>query len=342
MKISIISFSRAGAQKNLELAAVLQKKNHQAASYSWHTYTGRKLIPFKSLGLLYADLWENQEVLLILADMEQALRAVAPQLARREKGPALVAVDEAGRFVIPLLPGKMKGLDDWCGWFAGLVGAVCVLTAKKEKEEIFSVDAFAGKNQLHIQDIFRIRTITESLAKGKPVGIYSDYVVEGVLPEGLIGTGKVMTGGQPEEGPALEDGISITDDWEAPHFVRECRMFPRNLVLGVTCASDTLQEEARQFILRVLAEAHISRERVCAVYSQKGEEEEAVLTALADSMGVAYFTYTKEQLAQDTVKMEPCEQCALTGSGRGRALVKYRAMEKMAVSVYEKEMELSF
>ena len=76
MKISVISFTRQGAAKNLEVVSILQEKKHQAASFSWHKYTGRKLIPFQKLDQLLNDLWDKQDAFIFLSDTELAMRAV--------------------------------------------------------------------------------------------------------------------------------------------------------------------------------------------------------------------------------------------------------------------------
>lgn len=343
MKITVISFTRAGAEKNLELVRILQENNHQAASYSWHKYTGRKLIPFKSLQLLFHDLWDKQEAFIFLWDMERTARAVLPFLKENGEGPAVIIMDEAGRFVIPFLKGKLKGTDAWCEWFAQLIDAEAVITDGIREEEKFDVGAFARKNQLHIQDIFRIKTISELLARGGLAGIYSDYPVEGVLPEGLVGIGRMMTGEKQQDEMALECGISITDDWEAPHFARECRMFPRNLVLGVVCDPQTDAAALEQFVLSVLTENHLSKERVGEVFSSHRLVHEPAITALAQRLDVPYFTYDCEQLPPGTAEdAEICEACAMLGSRMGKGLVKSRQKEKMAVSVYEKPVEISF
>lgn len=343
MKITVISFTRTGAEKNLELARLLQENNHQAASYSWHKYTGRKLIPFKSLKLLFKDLWDNQEAFIFLWDMEHVARAVLPFLKENGEGPAVIIMDEAGKFVIPFLSGSMKGTDAWCEWFAQLIDAAAVITDGIREEEKFDVGAFARKNQLHIQDIFRIKTISTLLASGGQAGIYSDYPVEGVLPEGLVGVGRVMAGGKKQEGAALECGISITDDWEAPHFAKECRMFPRNLVLGVACEPQTDAAALEQFVIGVLTENHLSKERVGDIFASHSLEREAAVTALAQRLDVPYFTYAAEQLPEGTLEVaEICEACAMLGSRNGKRLVECRWKEKMAVCVYEKAVELSF
>ena len=342
MKISIISFTRAGAKKNLELGRLLSGKKHQAVSYSWHTCTGRKLVPFQSFEQLMSDLWREQELFLVLTDVPQAVRILGPYLQR--KGPAIFSMDEAGRFVIPFSFGQTDGMEDWCTWFSGLAGATAVLTSAKDAPERFDLTKFARENRLYVQDLFRIRTAAACLAEGKPVGFYSDYPVDGVLPEGLI---RCKKGAEIPQELMPEVGISVTDDWEAPHFAKECRMFPQNVALGVRfCAgADPGKDAARQAVLSVLSRQHISRQRVFAIFAGEEPGQKRPAAGLADALDVPCFTYTRAQLAQGAgVSGEEealCEGCALLGSGRGRKIVSARDGE-IAVSLYEMEMKFSF
>lgn len=340
MKISVISFTRAGAEKNLELTAALQAKNHQAPSYSWHTVTGRRLIPFKSLRLLLEDLWDSQEVFLFLGDLEQVAGVFVSFMKEREPGPAAVVMDEEGRFLIPFSRGRIRGLNGWCRRLADLVGAMPVILSQSEKARRFEVDAFARKNGLFIQDLFRIQTMAEALAAGQTVGVYSDYPIEGVMPEGMVGVGPVMAGENAGEGRPPECGISVTDDWEAPHFEKECRMFPVNLVVGVTCREGCDAQMLQQTVIGALADSHLSRERVCAVYSDAALAKEPALVALADWMDVPFFTYDVRQTEPEDGQI--CDRCARMGSGDGNCLVRCRTEEDRAVSVYEKKTALHF
>lgn len=340
MKISVISHTRAGAKKNLELTAILQKSNHQAASYSWHKYTGRKLIPFQSLKLLFQDLWDSQEVFILLWEMEQVARTVLPWLKKKGQGPAVAVMDEQGKFVIPLLRGQLAGADAWFDRFAQTVGATAVITAPPAEEEGFDVAAFAQKNRMHIQDIFRIRNVAAALLAKEPVGVYSDYPVEGVWPEGLVCCKSVMCRDDAEEKERPKVGISITDDWEAPHFARECRMFPRNLVLGIVCPAKTDKEALEQFVSGALAQHHISRERVGSLYSVREQEGTSAIVALAKHLGIPFFTYEKEQLCR--MRETPCEACAYLGSRKGKRLALCQGEDGLQVSIYEKEWEVSF
>lgn len=341
MKISVISFTRAGAEKNLELVDLLQEKSHQAASYSWHKYTGRRLIPFKSLSQLLDDLWDSQDIFIFLADLERTVRAVMPYM--KKKGPAVIAVDEAGKFVIPYLKGKVRGTDEWCVWFAKLFEATPVITDTAARNEQFRLDGFARKNQLHIQDMFRIKTLAASLAAGEPVGIYSDYPIEGVIPEGIVWTGKEKP--QNDEGVVQipKVGISVTDDWEAPYFEKECRMFPRNLVLGVVCPEFISDSALEKIVGSCLADAHLSKERVSAVFSERDLADNAAMIKLADHLDAAYFTYSRAQLIGDAGEDLPMAQkCAKLGSGNGKQLTACRMKEGVHVCIYEKKVRLHF
>lgn len=339
MKISVVSFTRAGAKKNLELTGLLQQKNHQAASYSWHTYTGRKLIPFQSAELLFEDLWKKQELILLIGGMELVIRRVAPLIGGRAAGTAVALMDESGRFLIPLLQGGFQGLEEWCRWFSAQCQAACVWTIGEGQEERFGAEAFARKNALCIQDPFRIGAVRECLNAGIPVGIYSDYPIEGVIPEGLIPVGGAGFAGMRVSASVPETGISVTDDWEAPHFIKECRMFPRNLIAGIACADGMEAQEAERVLRKALTDHHFSIERLSGLYAGKKNRGEAVRKA-GEKLGVPVFFLDDEKLEQggDPVWERGC----LIPKEAAGLLFTCREQEKTAFCIYEQKTSLHF
>ena len=339
MKISVVSFTRAGAEKNLELTGLLQQKRHQAVSYSWHCYTGRKLIPFQSEELLFEDLWEEQELILLLCGMERVVRRLAPLIGWRSEGPAVAVMDEEGRFLVPLLKGKSGGAEEWCRWFSEQCSAACVWTMGKGREERFRAETFAQKNGLCIQDPFRIGTVTECLEAGSPVGIYSDYAIEGVIPEGLIPIGGAGFAGMKVSSSVPETGISVTDDWEAPHFIKECRMFPHNLTAGIYCAEDVSAQELEQALRKGLAENHLSRERLFSLHAVKTHGLEAV-RSVGQRLDVPVFFLDEDSLPAGEKPI--WERVCLPAKEAVTLRFTYREQERIAFSVYEKKASLYF
>jgi len=353
MKIGVISFTRQGAARNLEVVGILQDKKHQAASFSWHKYTGRKLIPFQKLDQLLADLWEKQDAFVFISDTELAIRAVIPFMKNGKQGPAVYVMDEGGNYVLTLLSGALAGASDWCRQFAKMIGAVGVSMEAVSQQDIFSLDDFACKNRLLVQDVYQIRRIKEALAAGQPVGIYSDYPIEGVLPEGFVAIGE-KAGEVPGQTIRPECGIAVTDNWEAPFFAKECRMYPKNLVMAVYCDMEKTAEELERFVGNVLTEAHLSKERISAVFSLEDRTQHPGILQMTDHLGIPFFTYSIKQLCgrekSDAGQSVPvslpmavlCDRCALLGSHQGRLLIAHKLADGMMISVCEQAAELAF
>ena len=266
-------------------------------------------------------------------------------------GHIVFVMDEKGQYVLTLLEGALAGAGDWCMQFAQLVNAVGVVTGRSREEELFSLDAFAHKNRLHIQDVYRINAIKEKLKAGEKIGIYSDYPIEGVLPEGFVPVGE-MAGRNVERLPVPEVGIAVTDDWEAAHFAKECRLYPKNLVMAVYCDRGKTAEELDLFIGSALTEAHLSRERICAVFSIEEKAQEQGILELAERMEIPFFTYTSRQLAGSRMQRKDvtsglplsvlCDRCAILGSGQGSLKVAHKMADGMMISVGEQNVELTF
>ena len=58
-----------------------------------------------------------------------AVRTLAPVLSNKHKDPAVLVLDEQGRYVIPLLSGHEGGANAWGDWLAQRLNACCVITS---------------------------------------------------------------------------------------------------------------------------------------------------------------------------------------------------------------------
>lgn len=120
-------------------------------------------------------------------------------------------------------------------------------------------------------------------------------------------------------------------------------MFPRSLVLGVICREDSSAAELERFAVETLTENHLSRERLCGIFSVRELAEAAGLKGLADRLDIPFFTYEKEQLAVNGQEQGAvCEGCAKAGSGGGKRLAEGKSKDGLWVSVYERKVRLSF
>ena len=66
--------------------------------------------------------------LVLICAMGIAVRTLAPVLRDKHQDPAVVVLDEHGRFVVPLLAGHEGGANAWARQLSELLGAQCVIT----------------------------------------------------------------------------------------------------------------------------------------------------------------------------------------------------------------------
>ena len=67
------------------------------------------------------------------------MRALAPVLTDKHQDPAVLLIDEAAEFVVPLLSGHEGGAYAWGQSLAALLGGQCVITGARQFSRLFTV-----------------------------------------------------------------------------------------------------------------------------------------------------------------------------------------------------------
>jgi|GEM_PF-45129 len=116
-----------------------------------------------------------------------AVRLCAPFVRDKFTDPAVLSVDEAGRFVIPLLSGHLGGANRLAEQLAAAIGAVPVISTATDVNGLFSVDDWAREQGLLLreQDRETAKEISAALLRGEKVLFCSEFPVQGSLPTGL-------------------------------------------------------------------------------------------------------------------------------------------------------------
>ena len=242
-----------------------------------------------------------------------AVRAIAPYVADKSSDPAVVVVDEGGRYAIPILGGHSGGANDLARRISALCGAQAVITTATDGEGVFAVDEWAKRQGMAILNPEKIKVISAALLEGDTIRLCSDWPVEGKVPEGLILTGSGSGQIRVSFGEDLDGALSLV---------------PRVLVLGVGCRkgidADTFEEVFRRFLER----AKVSEKGIARVCSLDRKEKEAGLKAFCRRHGFSFTVYSAEELASAegtfsssdyvlsvTGVDNVCERSAVLGSG---------------------------
>ena len=212
-----------------------------------------------------------------------AVRAIAPHVRDKFSDPAVVSVDEAGRFVVPLLSGHVGGANELARDIAVITGGQAAVSTATDVNGLFAVDEWAARHGFTILERSIAKEISAALLDGRPVGFRSDFELD-EKPSGAT------------EG-AADIGFVVSLDDSAMPFPRTLHLVPRVATVGVGCRKGTDPSALEQAVADALAEANVSAKAVTAIASIDVKKDELAILELASKMGWSPVFYTADELA---------------------------------------------
>lgn len=314
MKLAVISFTEKGNRVNLEITRELLRAGEQCTGYIMNRFVNPKrkqkgggrpeelsawecsqLVP---MGTSLEEWAGNQflcmDGLIFIGAAGIAVRAVAPFVKDKMTDPAVVVVDEKTQFCISLLSGHVGGANELTQRVARMTGAVPVVTTATDVNRKFAVDLFAVDHGLVIGDRDTVKRVSRDVLEGRLVGFYSDFPVEGEVPEELsegrpgdrniwITTRDCVTK-ESFPGGFLQPGTEVL------------RLIPKALVVGIGCRKGTAGETVKKVVEEALRTANQSRDAVGVLSSIDLKKEEPGLLEYAGELGAEFHTYTAGEL----------------------------------------------
>ena len=107
-----------------------------------------------------------------------AVRAIAPFICGKAVDPAVLVINEAGRYVISLLSGHLGGANALARTAASLIEAEPIITTATDTESAFAVDTFAKENGFLLTDLRKAKEVSAKVLRGEKLRIYSDIPME--------------------------------------------------------------------------------------------------------------------------------------------------------------------
>lgn len=276
--------------------------------------------------------WEQAEGLVFIGAVGIAVRAIAPRIVHKAKDPAVLVVDETGKFVIPILSGHIGGANAAAMEIARALGAVPVVTTATDLHGLFAVDTWAVSQGLAIANPEAIKNVSGKILAGKTVAIQSDFPLEGAFPSGVAeaAAGDVIISAKKQGRAALH-------------------LIPRCISLGIGCRKGA--EEAA--IEALYQELGIADAAICGVYSIDLKAGEAGLLAFCKRHGFPFQTFSAEELKTAEGSFTPskfvqsvtgvdnvCERAAVLGGGTLQ--VPKQAQNGVTIAAAVREIRLKF
>ncbi|MBQ9827497.1 MAG: cobalamin biosynthesis protein, partial [Lachnospiraceae bacterium] len=248
-----------------------------------------------------------------------AVRSIAPYVKKKTTDPAVICVDDSGRFVIPLLSGHLGGANDAARLIAGITGGEAVITTATDVNGLFAVDEWAKRQGMFVKTPGRIKNVSGKIVGGGDITVSCMAEIKGDAPEHVS---------QKDGACDVYAGISRTD-------TDALVLVPRICVLGIGCRKGTAFEDIEKAFIAFMDDAGIYEEAVCCAASIDLKREELGILEFCDKRGIPFITYSAEELnsvpgdfeASDFVRSitgtdNVCERSAVKAAGEGAVLIR--------------------
>jgi cobalt-precorrin 5A hydrolase len=251
-------------------------------------------LTFSRIADAFREAFEQRHNLVCVMAAGIVVRSIAPYLKGKDTDPAVVVVDEAGRFAVSLLSGHIGGANELARRVAQVLGGTAVITTATDVHGLPALDVLAVAQGLSIENLAGVRPIHMALLEGRPVRL--------VDPEGFLSgelsaypelfslepdLDRALTG----PGPTVYVGFRERD-WP-PEWLR---LRPRNLVAGMGCHKETPAEELLAFIRKTFEQERLSLLSLKALATIEAKKDEPGLRMVARRLGVEFLWFTATEL----------------------------------------------
>ncbi len=309
MRIAVIAITRNGALLGRKLRERMGGMELYVSSRYADQVT-RECSCFEPTELksLISSIWNEFDGFVFIMASGIVVRMIAPLLQSKETDPAVIVIDDAGRFAISLLSGHLGGANSLAEHCALILGAHAVITTATDANNLPSFDMLAKEQGWLIDDINRVKSLNSLLLDNEEIAVVDPT---GKTRTWLQGRGRISFYETcAEAANSSARGFLFVTNQRLPHQTSLKNVLilrPRNLVLGIGCNRGTPAAEIDEFIALHLAQLSLSPKSVCCVASVAAKRDESGLIAFAERMGVPLRCFESDELNQVAFPSPPSE-----------------------------------
>lgn len=226
-----------------------------------------------------------------------AVRAIAPFICGKAVDPAVLVIDEAGRYVISLLSGHLGGANALARTAASLIEAEPIITTATDAESAFAVDTFAKENGFLLTDLRKAKEVSAKVLRGEKLRIYSDIPMERLVQRPARHEAELVSAQDIDRADiVISYRTHILKPAEKSSQAIGLRLIAKRVHVGLGARKGVTQAEVAAAVATCLEDAGIDPRAVKALASIDLKKQEAGILAYSYESGVPFVTYTAEEL----------------------------------------------
>ena len=318
---------------------------------------------FNRLGDILEKVWSEYTVLIFIMATGIVVRQISPLIRRKDLDPAVLVLDEAGKFVIPLLSGHLGGANAWAGQIAESIKAQAVITTATDSRGMTAPDEYARRYGWKVEPLNHLPAVNSLLLERGYLNAATAYPLENEAQEllkdphyrfnkrgedynGCTVINEKSNGTEDSDNDNINVIITAFPDKPCRH---DCiRLIPPVLSVGVGCRRGVSAEEILTRITSSVNEIGASLKAIAGIYSIDLKADELGLIEAAKSLRVPFITFSAEQLQAVTIQNNltrsnfvkekigvdgVCEAASLLGAQMGRLILPKTMGQGVTVAI---------
>ena len=317
MHVAIIAITANGAR----IGASLQRGIPDSRLFVIEKHATAEAHPFShGVQPLVDRLWPDYGGFVFIMATGIVVRTIAPLLQSKDRDPAVVVLDDAGRFAVSLLSGHIGGANGLAKLCAELTGGTPVITTATDVNDLPSFDLLAKANGWLIDDLSRVKLLNALLLEGKEIAVVDRGAA---VREYCAGKG-VLTFHE-DFSRAVQSGASgqlfVTNRILPRQHCSERTLVlrPVNLCLGIGCNRGTSAEEIESVVRENLERLSLSMKSVKCIATAQAKEDEEGLLEFAARSGLPLLFYESGALNAVQAPSPPSDHAFAAIGARGVA-----------------------
>ena len=280
--ITIISFTKKGGDINKRLTDILSESDIKSYTLEKYRFDNR----VKPLGNLKETVKRHftDDAVIFIGAVGIAVRSIAPYIKDKFCDPAVLVIDELGRYVIPLLSGHLGGANELANYIGEALSAAPIITTATDINGTFAVDIFAKENNLLISSRKLAKDVSAALLDNNCIDIDSDIKSIDV---------KELKKKLNPKNKACDIKVRITDRIYDDTVLT---LIPKNLYIGVGCKKNTDADKMWDFVNDIFRLEGLDIRAVKSIGSIDIKRDEDAVKNLANRLNVPFLTFTKDEL----------------------------------------------
>ncbi|MCL4367579.1 MAG: cobalamin biosynthesis protein [Actinobacteria bacterium] len=300
---------------------------------------------------LMAELFGEYGSIVVFGSVGMTVRLIAPMVADKHTDPAVVAIDDGGRFAVSLLSGHLGGGNALAERVAALLGAQPVVTTASDTLNTLAVDLLGRELGWRIENVEAVTRVSAAVVNGEEVGLLQEAGEPNWWPDGRplpsnlphFSTMDELVAGHCRAALIITDRVlSDTGRLSVPFVVYRAR----SLVVGIGCNRGTSAEEIEEAVKTAFERNGLALASLRKLATVDVKRDEVGLSECAEKFGVPVEYFPAEALDGVVGAPNPsvvvqewigtrgvCEPAALLASGMGALLVPKTKTRNVTVAV---------